>query len=180
MAHMKKLVAIVMMSGLVVGCSQTSSQATFTVPRDCNQQRMIDAFSEQVPDSKYVPTQWQPAEGTDLKAIYDKGGIACTYGIEVAEVGGTVMWANVDKEFWNERAQAWKTYGQTSIDIPGIDESAAYISKEESTSADEMHVWGVNVLIGDLWIQLNATFLQTIEEAVPLIQAAIDVAQNQS
>ena len=35
-------------------------------------------------------------------------------------------------------------------------------------------MWAINLLIDGFWIQVNATFLQTIEEAIPLVQAAID------
>jgi hypothetical protein len=37
-----------------------------------------------------------------------------------------------------------------------------------------MHVWAINLLINDVWIQVGASFLQTVDEALPIIQAAID------
>jgi len=48
------------------------------------------------------------------------------------------------------------------------------ILKEGSTGADEMHVWAINLLINDVWIQVGASFLQTVDEAMPIIEAAIE------
>lgn len=143
-------------------------------PASCELEEVISAFNDQVKGSKYVPTEWQPSEGTDLFDIYDNGGIACTYGIQVAEVGGTVMWAQVDQEFWDKKKAQWLAQGQIEIDIPEIDEVDAVVLKEGSTSADEMHVWAINLYIDGIWIQVGASFLQTIEEAVPIIAASVN------
>lgn len=164
---------------LLAGCSSTSANESseqtsqLKPPSSCEQPAVIAAFDAQVPGSKYVPTEWQPAEGTDLYDVYQAGGIACTYGIQVAEVGGTVMWAPNSDNLWDRKAQEWLALGQKQIDLPGIDEQDAYILKEGSTSADEMHLWGVNLLINGVWIQVNASFLQNIDEATPIIEAAI-------
>jgi hypothetical protein len=37
-----------------------------------------------------------------------------------------------------------------------------------------MHVWAINLLINDVWIQVGASFLQNVDEALPIVQAAID------
>ena len=83
------------------------------------------------------------------------------------------MWAPNADNLWERKKQEWLELGQKQIDIPGIDEQDAYILKEGSTSADEMHVWGVNLLINNVWIQVNASFLQNIDEATPIIDAAV-------
>jgi len=41
---------------------------------------------------------------------------------------------------------------------------------------DGMPAWRVNLLIDDLWIQLGAAFIQSYEEATPIIDAAIQAA----
>lgn len=173
------------MALLLAGCSTDSASTNsaseplqLRVPSECNQQVVVDAFDKEVPGSQYVPTDWQPSPGTDLAAVYDNGGIACSYGIQVAEVGGTIFWASNKDEVWDQRAIDWKKAGLLKIDIPNLDETDAYILKEGSTSADEMHVWAINVLIGGLWIQVGATFLQTLEEALPIIDAAIEAASQ--
>jgi hypothetical protein len=48
------------------------------------------------------------------------------------------------------------------------------ILQEGSASGGEMHVWAINLLINDVWIQVGASFLQNVDEALPLVQAAID------
>ena len=62
--------------------------------------------------------------------------------------------------------------GETPIDLPGIEEVAAFIL-QDGTSADEMHVWRINLLIHGVWIQVGASFLQTLDEALPIIEASI-------
>jgi len=39
-------------------------------------------------------------------------------------------------------------------------------------------VWTINVLIDGVWIQLNATFLQDLAAAQPLVDAAITLLRN--
>jgi hypothetical protein len=142
------------------------------VPANCEIQEVINEFDAQVPGSKFVPTDWQPFPGTDLDAALTNQGIACTYGIQVAEVGGTILWASNSSNVWQERKQSWIEAGETPIDLPGIQESAAYIL-QDGTSADEMHVWRVNLLINEVWIQVGASFLQNLDEALPIIKASI-------
>ena len=176
---MKKGLSLLSIALLLGGCNTSPVEnVNYKVPIDCNQQVVIDAFNDLVPGSRFVPTEWQPAADTDLDAVLKNNGIACSYGIETAEIGGTVMWAENKNDVWENRVNVWKKSGQIKIDLPGIDETEAYVLQEGSTSADEMHVWGVNLLVGDIWIQLNATFLQNLDEAVPLIRSAISAAQE--
>jgi hypothetical protein len=165
---------------LLSGCSTTQSASTENSPREsylapttCELPAVVKAFDDQVKGSVYVPTQWEPAEGTDLYDAINNGGIACTYGIQVAEIGGTILFAALTQEQWEKKETVWKGFGQIPIDLPNLDESDALILKEGSTGADEMHVWGVNLYIQGVWISVNASFLQNIEEAMPIINAAV-------
>ena len=170
----------------LVGCSSNSDKmstsgektSNYNVPSSCELESVNAAFAKIIPPSKYIPTEWTPAEGTDLYAVINSGGIACSYGDQDAEVGGTVMWAINKNGLWDERVAAWQAEGLESVDIPGIEESAAYKLPEGATSADNMPAWRVNLLIGDLWIQLGAAFIQSFDEATPIIQAVIDAASN--
>jgi hypothetical protein len=38
-----------------------------------------------------------------------------------------------------------------------------------------MPAWRVNLLINGIWIQLGAAFIQSFDEAAPIIQEAINV-----
>ncbi len=48
-----------------------------------------------------------------------------------------------------------------------------FVLLQDGTSADEMHVWRINLLINGVWIQVGASFLQNLDEALPIIEAAI-------
>jgi hypothetical protein len=151
---------------------------TLKVPSDCMQRDVINTFNDSVAGSKYVPTDWQPSPGTDLAAAIDAGGIACTYGIQVAEVGGTVIWAPNKDGLWDQRAELWSTSTYEKFDIAGINEDDAYILRDDVTGADGAQIWQINLLISGVWIQIGASFIQTMEEATPFIQAAIGVLKN--
>ena len=143
------------------------------VPTTCELDGVNSAFATIIPPSKYIPTEWTPAEGTDLAAALNAGGIACSYGDADAEVGGTVIWAPASA--WTERESVWQSEGMLPVDIPNVDETAAYKLPKGSTSADGMPAWRVNLLINGIWIQLGAAFIQSFDEAAPIIQEAINV-----
>jgi len=127
-----------------------------------------------ITDAKYIETQWEPAEGTDLYAAYNAGGIACTYGLQEAEVGTTILWAPDNKILFSELSPNWVSSGQKEIDLPGIEEEAAYYLSEGIEGQGEYHIWSVNLLINGSWIQVGATFFNSIDDAIPVIKAAID------
>jgi hypothetical protein len=171
------LLSVLLLSSCSTNSTQVNSEAgkvaVGKVPSTCEISEVIDEFAAQVPGSKYVPTDWQPSPDTDLDAALSNQGIACTYGIQVAEVGGTILWASNSDNVWDLRKQSWIDAGETLIDLPDVDETEAYIL-QEGTSADEMHVWRINVLIRGVWIQVGASFLQNLDEALAIIKASVE------
>ena len=174
---MTKFALLVTSLLILSGCSSEAPNVERSAPATCELPDVVAAFDAQVPGTKYIPTDWQPAAGTDLAAVYDAGGIACSYGIQEAEVGGTVLWAPASDELWNERSAIWQRDGQSAIDIEGVEEDAAFIL-QDGTSADEMHLWVINLLIDGIWIQIGATFLQDVQEASEIIEAAISATEK--
>jgi hypothetical protein len=179
--NMKIFLSLITSLLLLNACSSTGADsqseiAKGKVPASCEIPEVVAEFAAQVPESKNVPTEWQAFPDTDLAAVLDNNGIACTYGIQVAEVGGTVLWTANAENIWEQRKASWIEFGETPIDLPGIDETAAYVLKE-GTESGEMHVWKVNLLINDVWIQVSASFFQDVEEALPIIKAAIVATQ---
>lgn len=162
-------------SGVKVSNDNSSSASVGKVPSSCELNEVNAAFAKIIPPSKYMPTMWTPAEGTDLAVALNSGGIACSYGDQDAEVGGTVLWAPAIA--WKDREAIWKSEGMEFIDIPNVDESSAYKLPDGATSADGMPAWKVNLLINGIWIQLGAAFIQSWNEATPIINAAIDATK---
>ena len=170
---------------LLAGCSnsQTDVESSEPVqflnaPTTCELPDVINTFNDSIAGSKYVPTDWQPYPGTDLAAAIDVGGIACTYGIQVAEVGGTVIWAPNKDGLWDQRTELWSASTYEKFDIDGINEDDAYILRDDVTGADGAQIWQINLLISGVWIQIGASFIQTMEEATPFIQTAIGALKN--
>jgi hypothetical protein len=166
---------------ILTGCAQVTEQAQeskLLAPITCELPEIVQAFDDQVKGSLYVPTQWEPSEGTDLYDAINNGGIACSYGIQVAEVGGTVLFAALTQEQWDKKKSTWTGFGQTQIDLPGLNETDALILKEGTEADVEMHVWAINLYIQGVWISINASFLQNIEEAMPIVNAAVQSLQK--
>ena len=145
-----------------------------SVPSNCAETKVLESILPRIADAKYIETEWEPAEGTDLYAAYNAGGIACTYGLQEAEVGATILWAPDNKILFSELSPNWISSGQKEIDLPGIEEEAAYYLSEGIEGQGEYHIWSVNLLINGSWIQVGATFFNSLEDAIPVIKAAID------
>ena len=177
-----KYIAMAIATALVLtGCGSeksapqnVKSAASFAVPLMCEQTKVLSGFPGKVSGAQVIFTDWEPFPGTDLAAAYEAGGIACSYGIQVAEIGATILWAPNQKNVFAERSKEWIASGQKKIDLPNINEEAAYVLTEGVAGEGEFHVWKINLLMKGIWIQVGATFLGSIEEAIPLVQAAID------
>jgi len=169
--HRRRFTLLLAMA-VIVASSCTGNSAA-VVPSECPQGDFLAAVGQYVSGSTFIDTPWEPAPDTDLAAALDAGGVACSYGIQEAEVGATVLWAPSAPTFESRRA-VWKADGQARVDVPGASEAWALF---ESAGA-ERHLWALNLLIDGAWIQINATFLSDLDEAQPLVDAAIAVLRD--
>jgi hypothetical protein len=177
----KKSALFLIFSLLLASCSSQEEVAAPelpSVPSSCADTKVLESILPRIADAKYIETEWEPAEGTDLYAAYNAGGIACTYGLQEAEVGATILWAPDNKTLFSELTPSWVGFGQKEIDLPGIEEDAAYYLSEGIEGQGEYHIWSVNLLINGAWIQVGATFFNSLEDAIPVIKAAIDSLQR--
>ena len=177
----KKSALFLIFSLLLASCSSQEEVAAPelpSVPSSCADTKFLASILPRIADAKYIETEWEPAKGTDLYAAYNAGGIACTYGLQEAEVGATILWAPDNKTLFSELTPNWIGFGQKEIDLPGIDEEAAYYLSEGIEGQGEYHIWSVNLLINGAWIQVGATFFNSLEDAIPVIKAAIDSLQR--
>lgn len=92
----------------------------------------------------------------------------------LAGCGGTILWAPNTDNLWDERVKIWSTNNYDEIDLVGFDEESSYVLQDDVTGADGAQIWMINLLINNVWIQIGNSFLQTLEEAAPFIQASID------
>ncbi|MFM8385116.1 MAG: hypothetical protein ACKN96_09125, partial [Actinomycetota bacterium] len=125
---MKRVVVLLFSALILTACSDVEDAVpeTPSVPLFCDETKILDSFPEKVANAKYIPTEWEPSEGTDLYAAYNAGGIACTYGIGEAEVGATIIWAPDYGITFADREKFWKEAGQQEVDLPNFDEERAY------------------------------------------------------
>jgi hypothetical protein len=144
-----------------------------SVPSECAKTKILDSFPDRIPNPKFINTEWEPAEGTDLFAAYNAGGIACSYGIQEAEIGATILWAPDNQLLFSELTPRWVAAGQKSLDLPDLDEEKAYVLTEGVEGQEEYHEWAINLLIQGSWIQVAGTFFGSIDEAMPIVKAAV-------
>ena len=176
---LKILTTICTSSLLLVGCGssgepQKKVAPEFAIPLYCDQTKIVSSFPPKVEGASTILTDWEPFPGTDLEAIYQAGGIACSYGIQSAEIGATILWAPNRSGVFAQRSAEWLASGLVAIDLPNFAEESAYVLTEGTPGQGEYHVWKINLLIHDIWIQVGATFMSSIEEAMPIIKAAVD------
>jgi hypothetical protein len=184
---MKSRILILVSLIALSACSSTKSEEPAPSPSPTTAERMVPttcelpdvnaAFALVIPPSQYIPTEWKPAAGTDLFEAINAGGRACSYGDQNAEVGGTVIWALDKNDLWKSRVAQWQKEGMVRVEIPNIDEMDAYRLPDGATAADGMPAWKVNLLIHGVWIQLGAAFIQSWDEATPIIRAAINATR---
>lgn len=174
---MKHLPIGLLLALLLTSCSSQEEvliPEALSVPSNCNETKVLESLPPRIAGAKFIDTEWEPIEGTDLFATYNAGGIACTYGIQEAEIGATILWAPDNKSLFAELTPNWISAGQTAIDLPGIDEESAYYLTQGVKGEGEYHIWSVNLLIEGIWIQVGATFFNTLEDAIPVIKAAVN------
>ena len=166
----------------LTSCGGTSKPATtggsetvaLTIPTDCEKTGVLQALKKIVPNSLYIPTQWQPAPGTELADVIDNGGLACSYGLQSAEIGTTVKWVSDANGLFEKRVAGWEAEGFTKVEIADLKNSEAYFQLKKQSATQEFHVWLLNVKYRGAWIQVSCTsFAQDFEAGLPLLKAAV-------
>jgi len=157
-----------------VSSVQVEPSQNYVVPEDCQSTEVLAALQKDVRQAQYIDTPWEPAPGTELADFLDNGGIACSYGIQSAEVGITVDWVENTKSLYEARTSSWLTEGFEEVDIPGVDEESAYFLHKDQSPTNEFHIYRLNFLYNGIWIQLSSSFGNTIEDASGWIEAAVN------
>ena len=172
----KKCALSVIILTLLTSCGSTPTQVSaisYKPPLDCNETNVLAALPSELTNAMYIPTQWQPADGTDLKVILDGGGIACTYGVQQAEIGATVLWAEDKSGLFDSRIAAWKGQGFEETSLPGVTADRIFVITADAMNAREIHSWSANILVKRNWIQVSASYIYKDAEATELVNAAI-------
>ena len=172
---LKKVLSFTAIIILVAGCGTKTvtknTETKFSVPTDCQNTNILAALPSDIPNPKWIETKWNPAPETDLYNALNSGGIACSYGNQNLEVGATILWAPSELKTFETMAKNWS---MSKVDIPGVSEESAYWLGNEATGADGMHRWTLNFLYKANWIQINASYIYSMDDALPLINAAIE------
>jgi len=179
---LKKLLLFTSLAILLAGCGSSaktpSATPAFSPPANCNDTNVLAALPQDLTNAMYIPTEWQPAPGTDLEAVLNGGGIACTYGVQQAEIGATVSWVKNSKNLFPSRIAGWKTAGFEVQKIAGVEADEIYVISDAAMNAREIHSWSANILVKGNWIQVSASYIYKSADAATLINAAISSLQS--
>jgi hypothetical protein len=147
---------------------------SYSVPKDCESTKVLAALQKDVRQAQIIDTPWQPAPGTELADFLNNGGIACTFGIQSAEVGISVDWVANGTALFNNRTAGWIAQGYEKIDIPNLMESEAYFFQKDQSPTNEFSQYQVKFLINGFWINLSSSFGKTIDDSSEWLKAAVD------
>ena len=70
----------------------------------------------------------------------------------------------------------WLAKCNQLVDLANQDEQAAYFKFKPVSAKQEFQIWSLNILIGGMWMQIGATYLNDLKSADSLIAAAINSA----
>jgi len=146
----------------------------FSIPSDCNKTGLNEALAKIVKGSKYIATQWQPALGTELADVLNNGGLACSYGLESAEIGATARWVQDKNMIFENRVNGWLKDWYSKVLLDGVDTDAAYFLLKRQSPTQEFHIWVLNFKYQGAWFSLSCTaFAQSLADGLPLAKAMI-------
>ena len=173
------LVMALLAAGVIKGSAKAEVAApvkpiTYSVPKDCESTKVLEALQKDVRQAQFIDTPWEPAPGTELADFLNNGGIACSYGMQSAEVGITVDWVANGSTLFGNRISGWISEGYQKIDIPNLMETEAYFLQKDQSQTNEFHQYHVKFLINGFWINLSSSFGKSIEDGAGWIQAAVD------
>ncbi len=173
------LVLVLLATGVIsdeakAGSTSTVKPTSLSVPKDCLSTKVLAALQKDLRQAQFIEYAWEPAPGTELADFLNNGGIACTFGIQSAEVGISVDWVGDATSLFNNRVEGWISGGFQKIDIPNLSESEAYFFQRDQSPTNEFHQYRVNLLIDGFWISLGSSFGKTIEDSSEWLRAAVD------
>lgn len=149
----------------------------FVIPGSCDLPSILNTIENLgFPGTVDVTPEWTPADGTDLKLAIDGGGIACGWGPPDTDGGVVVYWVPVTDELWGEASALWESEGMYSIDVPSLDEDAAYFTYLPQSEENEFARWELNLRFDSLWIQVGTSSWVNPTDGNAVVEAALEVA----
>jgi hypothetical protein len=154
-----------------------TSNVVYSIPNTCDLPAMVEVIDGLgFSGAEDVTPPWEPADGTDLKLAIDAGGIACAWGPPNTDAGVVVYWVPVDDLLWSEASSIWESQGSAAIDVPDVDEDAAFFLYEPQDGMNEFARWELNLRFDDLWIQVGTSSWQDPADGNAVVDAALDIA----
>lgn len=122
-------------------------------PKSCESTLLNKNIKEIDPAYSYIPTKWEPAEGTDLSLAYSSSGIGCTFGDLKSETGITILWGASSEADFKERVTYWLANSYNEVNIAGY--SLSLKLKDGEFSPDGKARRSIITFKEGNWVELN-------------------------
>ena len=143
------------------------------VPNSCLNTPVLAAIKSTIPGASFIPTKWAPAPNTELADILNNGGIACSYGLQSAEVGVTIKWLADEKNYYESWSESWLKDGYAKVDLSSFGIANAYFLGKPQSKTQEINIWSLNFKSNGIWVSINRSSGGSYTAANNLIKALI-------
>jgi hypothetical protein len=172
-----KFLAAILLIPLLTSCGSTAPKkvtpaASVEMPTSCESAPVFEEIKNEIPGSQFINTHWEPTPNTELFDVLNNGGLACTYGLQSAEIGVTVRWVK-DLGFYNKWSKEWLKSGYQLVDLAEYGMKQGYLSAKPQSATQEFNLWNLNFLQNGVWVSLSKTTPGDLSSARDLIKSLL-------
>lgn len=180
-----KKVAFVFLIPLLVACGPTKKEIAqeaprpdqnakvINIPESCLASKALLAVKEEITGATFIDTKWTPAPGTELADVLNNGGLACSYGLQSAEIGATIRWVEDSKGNFEKWSTQWLNQGYTEVDLTKFGALKGYFLMKPQSATQEFSIWNLNFKLGEVWVSISRTSGTTLDAGSGLIKAVL-------
>ena len=173
----KALVSLLIIP-LLVGCGTSKVSAPkpeikINIPSNCQTAKALSAVETEIAGAQVIDTKWQPAPDTELFDFLNNGGIACSFGVQSAEIGATLRWVVDTKNNYEKWSPEWLKQGYERVDLSKYGVPSGYFLVKPQSVNQEFHIWNLNFKSGGVWVSISRTSGDDLEAGKKLIEAVL-------
>lgn len=173
----KALVALLIIP-LLVGCGTSKVSAPkpeikINIPSNCQTAKALSAVENEIAGAQVIDTKWQPAPDTELFDILNNNGIACSFGVQSAEIGATLRWVADTKNNYEKWSPEWLKQGYERVDLSKYGVPSGYFLVKPQSVNQEFHIWNLNFKSGGVWVSISRTSGDNLEAGKKLIESVL-------
>lgn len=172
-----KFLAVILLLPLLTSCGSTVANkvtptAKVELPTSCESASVFAEIKKEIPGSQFINTPWNPAPDSELFDVLKNGGLACSYGLQSAEIGVTVRWVK-DLGFYDRWSKEWMKSGYQVVNLSEYGLGQGYFLAKPQSATQEFNLWNLNFLQNRVWVSLSKTTPGDLSSARGLIESLL-------